>query len=79
MLAGAESKHKKHWEIAGINVEFRGVSTALGITNIWCVARFGIICTILKTWKTGVLHLVAGKKSTTLIKITLLHGCFSCF
>ena len=35
---------------------------------MWCVARFGIICTILKNLKPA-----------TLLKVTLLHGYFSRF
>ena len=41
------------------------------LTHQWWVARFGAICTILKTWKTTVL------KPATLLKVSLLHGCFS--
>ena len=40
-----------------------------------CFARFGTICTILKTWKTPIEECFPA----TLQKITLLYGCFSCF
>ena len=36
---------------------------------MWCVAQFGTICTILKTWK----------HPATLLKLTHFHGCFSRF
>ena len=50
---------------------------------MWCNAQFGTICTILKTWKTPMkecyfLVKLYGK-AWTLLKVTLLHGYFSCF
>ena len=46
---------------------------------MWCFARFGIICKILKNVKNnhgGVLILVKLQvKPATLLKVTLLHGC----
>ena len=47
---------------------------------MWCIIRFGTICTIKKNVKSthgGVLLLV--KKPATLLKLALLHGCFSRF
>ena len=36
---------------------------------MWCIARFGTICTIWKTWQTPM-------EEWTLLKVTLLHRCF---
>ena len=46
------------------------------ITYMWCVTRFGTICAIQKTWKTPMeeCYKVAG-----LLKVTVVHGCFSRF
>ena len=44
---------------------------------MWCVARFGTICIILKNVKNtdgGVL--ILGKLQATLLKLALFHGCF---
>ena len=51
---------------------------------MWCVARFGTIYKILKTWKNThgevlLLSKVAGWKPATLLKVTLLDGYFSRF
>ena len=37
---------------------------------MWCIARFGTTCTISKMCRL---------KPATLLKLTLLHGCFSRF
>ena len=48
-----------------------------------CFARFGIICTIQKTWKAPMeecqFELSCRLKPVTLLKVTLIHGCFSRF
>ena len=44
---------------------------------IWSVVRFGIICTIKKTWKTFI-ELILVKmqaEACNLLKVTLVHGC----
>ena len=46
-----------------------------GISVTWCLARFSIICTIQKTWKTW----RRVNFSATLLKVALLHGYFSHF
>ena len=49
---------------------------------IWDALRdFGTTCTILKTWKTPLkkCYVYAKAKPATLLKVTLLHGCFSRF
>ena len=40
---------------------------------MWCFARFGTNCTIQKTWK------IPRLKPATLLKVSLLYGCFSRF
>ena len=49
----------------------------------WCVTRFGTFCTILKTWKTLMeecyFYLSCRLQPAFLLKVTLLHGCFSRF
>ena len=42
--------------------------------SMWCFARFGTICTILKTWKTPIEEW--SLKPAILLWVTLLHGCF---
>ena len=47
---------------------------------MWCVARFCTICTIWKTWNILMEVLLLVKlhaKPATLLKLTILHGCFS--
>ena len=50
---------------------------------LWCVARFGTISTIQQTWKTPMEECYFSEncrlKPATLLKVTLLHGCFACF
>ena len=46
-------------------------------TRMWCFARFGTIYTILKKVKNT--HVGCRLQPETLLKITLLHGCFSRF
>ena len=51
--------------------------------KLWCVVRFGTICTIKKcekhSWRSVNSSNVAGFKHATLLELTLLHGCFSRF
>ena len=46
----------------------------------WWFARFGTICTILKSWKTPIEKCYIQQSCrfllVTLLKITLVHGCF---
>ena len=48
--------------------------------NMWCIVRFSTMCTILKTWKTPMEeYYFCRLKPATLLKVTVLHGCFSRF
>ena len=53
------------------------------LTVLWCVTWAGTIYTILKTWKNPwrsvTFSNIAGFYPATLLKVTLLHGCFSRF
>ena len=47
--------------------ELKNLALSRSSTHIWCLARFGTICTIFV------------QQPATLLKLTLLHGCFSRF
>ena len=56
------------------NFDDRYMLLCFSSNNIWCAARFGIICTIQKTWKTPM-------EECCFIKVTstVLFECFSRF
>ena len=48
--------------------------------HMWRFARFGTICAILKMWKIHSSRSVTTRMTpATLLKVTILHGCFSRF